>query len=566
MDRRSAHLNANDREVEPSAFAPLKFKIFRNIWWASVLANFGQLILGVGAAWEMTRMTDSPTMVALVQTAIMLPLMLVTVPAGALADMFDRRKVCMAGLAISALSGCLLTILAFLGLATPWLLLAFCFLIGAGVALYAPSWQASISEMVPGPMLPPAVALGAVSYNIARSVGPAIGGAVILALGVKATFAMNGLSYIPLLLAFFFWQRLHVPSRLPPERTIQAIMSGIRYVTNSQPVRNVLFRSLAFGLAFSSAVALAPLAAKYLLDGSAGIFGLLLGSMGVGAIIGALFVTRIRNRFGTERAVQIAAVVTGLALILIGVSRSLPLSLLGFALVGAGNITSISLLNVTIQLAVPRWVVARSLSLFTASLTGGVALGAWAWGEVAAISDVGISFVISGVYCAATAALGYLFPVTETSHKSIDSEPVELKSTLDVAMPLTMRSGPIIIEIDYDVDPNDARSFYSVMLKIQRIRQRNGGFQWSLSRNIADPAIWTERYHCPTWGDYLRMRDRWTQADRIVQEEADRFHSRQEPPMIRRRLERPFGSVRWKADTPDTGHDNVGSFPHDVMR
>ena len=199
------------------AFAPLGVRSFRNIWSASLLSNFGQLILGVGAAWEMTRLTDnSPTMVALVQSALMLPLMLVTVPAGAIADMFDRRKVAMAGLALSAIGGALLTILAFAGWTSPWMLLAFCALIGAGVALYAPSWQASIGELVPTPMLPPAIALGSISYNIARTVGPAIGGLIVLALGAKAAFAMNAVLYLPLLLAFFLWQRNHIASRLPP--------------------------------------------------------------------------------------------------------------------------------------------------------------------------------------------------------------------------------------------------------------------------------------------------------------------------------------------------------------
>ncbi|MEZ5737253.1 MAG: MFS transporter [Novosphingobium sp.] len=173
------------------AFAPLRERAFRRIWTASVLSNFGQLFLGVGAAWEMTKLSSSPSMVALVQTAMMLPLMLVALPAGAIADMFDRRKIAMSGLAISSVSGASLAVIAFLQLTTPWLLLLFCVLIGAGVALYSPSWQASIPEQVSRKNLPAAIALGTISYNVARSFGPALGGLIVLAAGAKAVFAMN---------------------------------------------------------------------------------------------------------------------------------------------------------------------------------------------------------------------------------------------------------------------------------------------------------------------------------------------------------------------------------------
>ena len=201
-----------------SALAPLREATFRRIWTASLFSNFGQLILGVGAAWEMTRLTNgNPGMVALVQSALMLPLMLVAVPAGALADMFDRRKIALFGLGFSSASGALLTVLASQGLVTPWVLLGFCVLIGAGVALYSPSWQASIGEQVSNDHLPAAISLGTISYNVARSVGPAIGGVVVKSLGAMAAFAINAAFYIPLWIAFFFWNRKHLPSRLPPE-------------------------------------------------------------------------------------------------------------------------------------------------------------------------------------------------------------------------------------------------------------------------------------------------------------------------------------------------------------
>jgi MFS family permease len=538
-------------------FAPLSERSFRTIWSASLLSNFGQLILGVGAAWEMTRLApNSASMVALVQTAMMLPLMLVAVPAGAIADMFDRRKIAMAGLGLSMIFAAMLTTLAFFDRTSPWLLLAFCAFIGTGVALYSPAWQASISEQVTPDHLPAAVALGTISYNVARSFGPAIGGLVVLAAGAKAAFAINAVCYIPLLLAFFFWKRRHVPSRLPPERIDRAIVSGGRYVLHSASIRSVLLRAFLFGLAGATASALAPLIAKNLLGGDASIFGILLGASGIGAVLGALLVSWFRDTLGTENATRLLAIVGGLALILVGNSRSLPLTCVGLFVMGGSNIVMIALFNVSVQLAAPRWVTARALSLFSSALTGGIAIGAIIWGMVASAWSVDIAVIASGIFLLCMPILAIFLPLPQAASQA-DIELVELGNEPEVGMALTLRSGPVVIEIDYDVDPARAREFYDSMLKVQRTRLRNGGFNWSLSRDIANPALWTERYQCPTWGDYLRMRDRFTQAD-LELHASSRSFDRNTELQVRRRLERPFGSVRWKVDTPDPQHDTTG--------
>jgi MFS family permease len=538
------------------AFAPLKGRTFRTIWIASVFSNFGQMVLGVGAAWEMTLLTSSPSMVALVQTAMMLPLMLVALPAGALADMFDQRKIAMLGLTLSMVFAALLTVFAFAGLTTPWVLLIFCSLIGGGVALFAPAWQASIREQVEAHELPAAIALGTISYNIARSVGPAIGGLIVLAAGAKAAFAVNAIFYVPLILAYYFWKRKHVPSRLPPERIDRAIVSGARYVLHSSSIRSVLLRSFLFGMAGATALALAPLIAKDLLGGDASIFGILLGATGVGAVFGAFTVSWFRETLGTENATRLLSIVGGLALILAGFSRSLPLTCFALFIVGGGNITMIALFNISVQLAAPRWVTARALSLFSSALTGGIAIGAVIWGAVASLWSVDIAIIASGVFFLALPILGILLPLPQSSEA--DVAPVELVNQPQVGMALTLRSGPVVIEIDYDVDPALAREFYGSMLQVQRTRLRNGGFNWSLSRDIADPALWTERYQCPTWGDYLRMRDRFTQTDIDLHEAARHFNRFEGELRVRRKLERPFGSVRWKVDSPDPQQGEIG--------
>ena len=546
-----------DQAGKTGAFAPLREPVFRRIWTASLFSNFGQLILGVGAAWEMTRLSDSPSMIALVQTAMMVPLMLVALPGGAVADMFDRRKIAMIGLGFSIISSAALTAIAFADLTTPWLLLLFCVLIGGGVALYNPSWQASIGEQVSAERLPAAVALGTISYNVARSFGPAVCGVIVLALGAKAAFALNAAFYIPLFFAFFLWKRQHTPSRLPPERIDRAMISGARYALHAPSIRTVMVRAFVFSLASASSVALAPLIARDLLQGDASTYGILLGASGVGAVLGALFIGDLRQRVSTETVVRFCTVATGISLAVMGFSRSLPLSCAALFVAGGCNIVCYAMLNVGVQLSAPRWVTARALSLYSSALTGGIAIGAWGWGVVAAISDTPHALVISGVAMIGTMLFAWWLPLPrgEESNDLVDIgfEPEE-------ALGLTMRSGPLVIEVEYRVDPDRARDFYAVMLDMSRVRKRLGGFDWSISRDIVDSSLWVERYHCPTWGDYLRMRDRYTQADYDVQALAETFNSNGEGRRVRRMLERPYGSVRWKAETPDPFRGTVPIF------
>ncbi|SFG27091.1 Predicted arabinose efflux permease, MFS family [Novosphingobium sp. CF614] len=538
-----------------SAFAPLQEATFRRIWLASLFSNFGQLFLGVGAAWEMTRLSSSPSMVALVQTAMMVPLVLVTLPAGAIADMFDRRRIAMTGLGFSAVCAAVLAGIGFLGLITPELLLLFCMLIGAGVALFSPSWQASIPEQVSRAHLPAAVALGTISYNMARSFGPALGGVIVVLYGAKTVFGMTALLYLPLLTAFFLWRRDHVPSRLPPERIDRALISGVRYALNAPAIRTAMLRVNFFALSTATASALAPLVAKDLLGGDAATFGMLLCAQGIGAVIGALLVGRIRERISTELAVRIYAVGTGLALVAIGFSHSLILTCAAFVVVGGCNIQTVAMLNVAVQLSAPRWVTARALSLFSSATTAGIGIGAWAWGSVAAAHDVSFAMILSGIAVASTALLGFILPIARDQEE--DNSSVEIGYEPEVSLALTLRSGPVVVDVEYDVDPDRARDFYGVMMKMQGVRKRIGGFQWSIARDIENPALWTERYHCPTWGDYLRMRDRYTQADFDIQAEADSFNRSRHGRRVRRRLERPFGSVRWKADSYDPRQETV---------
>src|SRR5438045_3917605 len=296
--------------------APLRHSAFRRIWLASLLSNLGLLIQAVGAAWAMTQMTPSADKVALVQTALMLPIMLISMPAGAIADMYDRRIVALVSLSIALCGATALTVLSWFNLVTPNVLLTLCFIVGSGMALFGPAWQASVSEQVPAETLPSAVALNGISYNIARSFGPAVGGIVVATAGAVAAFAVNAVLYLPLMVVLFLWNRTHEPSRLPRERLNRAIVSGVRYISNSPSIRIVLLRTLVTGLIGGSVSALMPLVARDLLHGGAQTYGIMLGAFGMGAVIGALTITEVC------RGVGCAASVRGCAMWMYGVVRA----------------------------------------------------------------------------------------------------------------------------------------------------------------------------------------------------------------------------------------------------
>jgi MFS family permease len=534
--------------------APLRHAPFRRIWLASLLSNLGLLIQAVGAAWAMTQMTSSADKVALVQTALMLPIMLIAMPAGAVADMYDRRIVALVSLSIGLSGAVTLTVLSWLGLVTPNLLLAFCFLVGSGMALFGPAWQASVSEQVPTETLPAAVALNGISYNIARSFGPAIGGIIVATAGAVAAFAANAALYLPLLVVLFLWRRENEPSRLPRERLNRAIVSGVRYIANSPSIRIVLARTLVTGIIGGSLSALMPLVARDLLHGGAQTYGIMLGAFGMGAVIGALNISELRKRLSGEAAIRACALSMGGAIIAVAVSHEPVITAAALVIAGAVWMLAVALFNIGVQLSAPRWVAGRSLAAFQASIAGGIAIGSWGWGRLTDAAGVETALLISGGLMLLSPLLGLWLTMPPVGARNEDAESL---ADPEVRLSLTGRSGPLVVEIEYRVAQDNARAFHNVMQDVQLSRQRNGAYGWSIARDIADPELWTERYHCPTWLDYLRQRNRSTQSERALHQRAMDFHIGPAPVRIRRMLERPFGSVRWKDDTPDRAANEV---------
>ncbi|MDA9505217.1 MFS transporter [Bradyrhizobium sp. CCBAU 11386] len=534
--------------------APLRQATFRRIWLASLLSNLGALIRSVGAAWAMTQMTSAADMVALVQTALMLPVMLISMPAGAIADMYDRRVVCLVSLGISLVGATALTTLAWFGLVTPNLLLALCFVVGSGAALMDPAWQSSVSEQVPSEALPAAVALNSISWNIARSAGPAIGGIVVAIAGAVAAFALNALLYLPLMLALFLWKRVTEPSRLPPENLHRAIVSGVRYIIHSPSIMIVLSRAMVLGVIGGAVLALTPLVARDLLHGGAEIYGMMLSAFGFGAVVGALNITQVRKRMSGEAAIRACSLSMGGAVAALALSHVPILTAAALALAGAVWMISWVLFSLAVQLSAPRWVAGRSLAAYQAASSGGAAIGSWGWGRLTDFAGVEMALLVAAVLLLVSPLLGLWLPMPPI--RELGDEPEKLEDP-KVRLPLTGRSGPLVVEIEYRVTQENARAFYNLMQDIQLFRQRNGAYGWSVARDIADPELWTERYHCPTWLDYLRQRNRATQSERALDRQATAFHVGPAPVRVRRMLERPFGSVPWKEDEPNPAAEDA---------
>jgi MFS family permease len=534
--------------------APLRFAVFRRIWLASLLSNLGLMIQSVGAAWAMTQMTASADKVALVQTALMLPIMLISMPAGAVADMYDRRVVSLASLVLSLVGATMLTMLDWTGHITPNILLAFCFIIGSGMALFGPAWQSSVGEQVPPEVLPSAVALNGISYNIARSFGPAIGGIVVATAGAVAAFAANAVLYIPLLMVLFLWRRKVDVSRLPRERLSRAIVSGVRYIANSPSIKIVLTRTLITGICGGSVSALMPLVARDLLHGGAQTYGIMLGAFGMGAVIGAMNIGHVRKHLSGESSIRACALIMGVAIAVVAVSSEPVITAAALVVAGSVWMLAVALFNIGVQLSAPRWVAGRSLAAFQAAIAGGIAIGSWGWGHLTDVVGVEAALLVSGGAMFLSPLFGLFLRMPPTGARDEDAETL---ADPEVQLQLTARSGPLVVEIEYRVDQESARAFHGVMQDVQLSRQRNGAYGWSIARDIADPELWTERYHCPTWLDFLRQRNRATLSERALYQRASDFHLGPDPIRVRRMLERPFGSVRWKDDTPDRAATEV---------
>lgn len=536
--------------VRGSTLAPFRHPTFRALWTATLASNLGGLVQAVGAGWLMTSISSSDDMVALVQAATTLPVMVFSLAAGALADSFDRRNIMLTAQIMMMLVSFGLAIFAIAGWLTPWWLLTFTFLIGCGTALHNPSWQASMGDIVPREDLPGAVTLNSMSYNLMRSVGPAIGGIIVALAGAALAFALNAVSYIALIMALIRWKPERTPHTLPREAFGSAISAGLRYIAMSPNLIKVLFRSFMFGMAAVSVLALLPLVARDLVKGGAFTYGILLGCFGMGAILGALLNARVRETWRNETIVRASFVIYAASVALLSFSQSTWLSCLALIPAGACWVMTLSLFNVTVQLSTPRWVVGRALATYQTATFGGMAIGSWIWGLVADAHGADQSLITSGIILLIGAAIGLRYALPEFS--TLNLAPLDRFNEPELSLDLRPRSGPILITLDYEIAQEDISAFLDAMSQRRRIRIRDGARQWSLLRDLENPRVWTESYHVPTWVEYVRHHQRRTYADAEIFDRILALHRGTQAPRVRRMIERQTVPIR--DDTPLKEH------------
>lgn len=521
----------------PSAFAPFRHRIFLAIWVANLASNFGSLIQGVGASWLMTTLAPSPAMVSLVQASTSLPIMLLSLTAGALADLRDRRRLMLVAQTFMLLVSAVLAALAYLQWLGPWTLLTFTFLIGCGAALNGPAWQSSVGDQVPRADLPGAIALNSLGFNLARATGPAIGGIIVATFSAAAAFLVNAISYVGLIVVLLRWRRQ--PAERPvlaPESLLPAMSAGLRYAALSPRIDRVLIRATVFGMSAAAVWSLLPIVARVRLGGGPLTYGLLLGAFGCGAVTGALSSARARHSVSNERLVATASVVFGAGAAIAGLSRSLPLTLVALLAAGACWVLTLSTLNTIVQMASPRWVVGRTMAVYQMATFGGLAAGSWWWGLVASHASLGVAMGAAGALLASSSLLGRWLRLPDQD--APDVEPSGAWGTPDVVLPVDHRSGPVITSLVYRVPIARHAAFVEAMHELRRVRRRDGARAWSLVQDMASPDQWEERFESPTWLDHLRLHARVTNADLEVERRVHVLLVDDTRPVVRHLIER----------------------------
>ena len=513
-----------------SALEPLAEPLFRALWTASVISYIGTWMQNVGGAWLMTELTPSPVLVALMQTATSLPIFLAGLPAGALADLIDRRRLLIVAQGWMLLVAAVLGVLTLLHLVSPWLLLAFTFALGLGSAFTAPAWQAIIPEVVADRRMPAAVALESAGFNVARAVGPAVGGIIVAWLGPGVNFLLNAASFLATIVVLYRWKRARRTTHLPGERLVSATRAGLRYARHAPELYAVLVRTVAFMLCASALWALLPLVARRDIDLPSSGYGVLLGSLGAGAVAGAGVLPHLRDRFSADLRVAGASLVVGAATLALGFVHDLWLLGAIMAVAGVAWMVVTSGLIVVVQGCVPKWVKARGLGTFLLVFQGTLATGSLLWGLVA--ERIGDPLTLT------VAAGGMLFGIAATwrwrlePSERLDVTPLHLLPNPELDDVPAPEEGPVLVTAEYRVHVETAGQFVLAMRQLGRVRRRDGAMRWGLFRDPAEPGRYLESFVIESWAEYLRQVDRATLADRGIDERARSFLVQGDQPSV----------------------------------
>jgi MFS family permease len=520
-----------------SPWRPLRHSLYRWLWIASVASNIGTWLQSVGASWLMTSLSSSASLVAFVQAATSLPMFLLSLPAGALADVLDRRRILIVTQIWMTVSATALGLLTLFGRITPWGLLFFTFVLGLGAALNGPPWQAIVPELVPRKDLAAAITLQSIGFNIARAAGPAIGGLLVASAGPAWTFLLNALSFLGVVAVLFLWRRPSTESMLPAERFFGAMRTGLRYVRHAPEVIAPIVRGSVFVLCASSLWALLPIVARVDLKQGAAGYGILLTALGVGAVAAALVLPRLKRNNSTDLVVAVATLVFAGSTAVLALVHSFPIVCFVLVLAGGAWLSHLSSLNVAVQTVVPSWVSGRALSVYMLIFYAGLAGGSALWGTVADHAGVAESLLISvaGMVVGLLATLRFHLK----SGEGLNLSPSRQWPALIVHHEPEPERGPVLITVDYEVDPARSAEFARAMDEVRRIRLRDGALQWGLFTDSAVPGRYSEVFLVRSWLEYLRQRERATVSDRDLVEKARVFHMGPERPAVRRLIAEP---------------------------
>lgn len=521
----------NGQAAAPSsAWAPLREPLFRTLWIAAFASNVGTWMQNVAAAWLMTSLTSSATLVALVQTATSLPILLAGLPSGAIGDVVDRRKLLLVvqGWMLGVAGA--LGFLTFVGATTPWVLLLLTFALGLGAAMMAPTWQAIQPELVPRGEFSQAISLGAVQFNLARAVGPALGGLVVAIAGPGAVFLVNAASFLAVAIPIYRWRRLADESALPPEHVTAAIWSGIRYVRNAPGIRAVLIRASVFIFFASALWALLPLLARDQLGLGSGGYGFLLGCVGVGSVLGATVLPSLRRKFSQDTVVAAATVLLAVAITILAYLHNVGLAGIAMMAGGLAWIAVFSSLNVSVQTFSPPWMRARALSVYQLIFQGGTAIGSAFFGMVAEWvgTPAALGLAALGLFLGLTTALRWRLRTGE----QLDLTPSAHWPEPAVAIEPDPEEGPVLVTIEYRIDPIRAQEFVRVMDSLGRSRRRSGATRWGVFHDAADPGRYLEAFIVGSWVEHLRQHERVSVAEKELQERVHSFLVSDAPPVV----------------------------------
>ncbi len=504
--------------------------LFRWLWLAGLVSNIGTWMQNTAAAWLMTTLTSSPVTVALVQTATNLPLFFLAIPAGAMADVFDRRRLILFTQFWMLLAASTLGILTMAGLATPALLLLLTLLLGIGAALNAPSWQAIVPELIPRPQIGAAVALNSAGFNMARAIGPALGGLAVSAAGPGMAFLLNAASFLGVIAVVFLWKRPERRSVLPAEHIMEAMCAGLRYVRYSPLLSALLVRSGAYIVCAGAVMALLPVLARRELDLGALGYGLLLGCFGGGAVAGAAVLPRIRRKVSVDRLVAGGSVVSALMLAVLGYVHVFPVSCAALVLGGAAWLAVLSSLNAAVQSVVPAWVLGRAMAVYMLIIFGGMAGGSALWGAVASLYGISEALAMAGA--GLIVSLLAAIPFHINAPEGLDLRPSRHWSEPKPAVEPRPEDGPVLVTVEYRIDPETARDFIKAMHRMRYVRMRDGATRWELFTDSADPSRYLESFTAPSWIEHLRYHERVTIADRELEDFIRSFHIGEAPPRV----------------------------------